>query len=492
MRRAGMALVWLWAVASCADEPADARQARVLGSIAAFDESMIRARPALAAGKYAKMAGNPFDYHRGAVPVFRTDMRSGGTTVSGSRFELSVPLVPSLGDPHPENFGVLLGGDGLRTLEPNDFDAADRAPYLWDVRRMAVSMAMVTYAANADDPTAQQLLLGAAGEVVARAVTAYAETIGALARGAEAPAVLVAQQTPILADLLRRSARDEASRQELTELTEFRDGARVFRRGSVDPEDPQSVLANLPPYALRALPPAVAAYRRTLLSAPPSEDLQILDAVRQFGSGVASWPRIRVLLLVRGPTAEPGDDIVLELKELADSGIGGLAPPFVYADSVQERTLSLARASWSRPVAAPLWGTTSLLGLPCQVRLKSEGQKSVRIERMVGDRGTKEAVGDLGTQIGIIVARVHGGADRDAARLIAQRIAQDPTGFVDEQVRVALDYAKLTIADHARFRAGLARVGPRLGLPFDPTDTPSPDAQMLIGVPPAAPPAVTP
>jgi hypothetical protein len=126
------------------------------------------------------------------------------------------------------------------------------------------------------------------------------------------------------------------------------------------------------------------------------------------------------------------------------------------------------------------------------VRLKSEGQKSVRIERMVGDRGTKEAVGDLGTQIGIIVARVHGGADRDAARLIAQRIAQDPTGFVDEQVRVALDYAKLTIADHARFRAGLARVGPRLGLPFDPTDTPSPDAQMLIGVPPAAPPAVTP
>ena len=492
MRRVGTALVALLGVASCGDAPSDARQGRVVGSIAAFDEAMIRSRPALSAGKYAKMAANVFDYHRGAVPVFRADMRNGGTPVSGSRFELSVPLVQSLGDPHPENFGVLLGADGLRTLEPNDFDAADRAPYLWDVRRLAVSLVIVANAANADNAAARDLLASAAGEVTAMAVSAYAETIAALGQGAPAPTVLAAQPTPILADLLRRSVRDEASRQELAELTVTNGGTRTFRRGFVDPEDPQSVLADLPSSAMRALPQALSVYRQTLLAPPPSEQFEILDAVRQFGSGVASWPRVRMLLLVRGPTADPGDDLVLELKELADSGIGGLAPPYVYADTVQGRTLAHARSSWSRPDAAPLWGTSTLLGLPCQVRVKSEGQKSVRVERLVGDRGTKEALGALAKQLGVIVARIHGAADREAARLIAQRIAQDPAGFVEEQVAVGLSYARLSIADHIRFRDGLSRLGPRLGLPLDLADTPSPDAQMLFGVPPAPSPVGTP
>jgi hypothetical protein len=98
----------------------------------------------------------------------------------------------------------------------------------------------------------------------------------------------------------------------------------------------------------------------------------------------------------------------------------------------------------------------------------------------------------LAKQLGVIVARIHGAADREAARLIAQRIAQDPAGFVEEQVAVGLSYARLSIADHIRFRDGLSRLGPRLGLPLDLADTPSPDAQMLFGVPPAPSPVGTP
>jgi hypothetical protein len=99
----GSALVF--GTARCDDAPADAREAQIVSVMASADESVIRARPGLSAGKYTKMAAGPFEFYRGTVPVFRTDYRSGTTSLAISHFALDLPLVPSTGDPHPENFG---------------------------------------------------------------------------------------------------------------------------------------------------------------------------------------------------------------------------------------------------------------------------------------------------------------------------------------------------------------------------------------------------
>lgn len=61
-----------------------------------------------------------------------------------------------------------------------------------------------------------------------------------------------------------------------------------------------------------------------MIAPPPPSFFQIEDAARELGSGVASFPRVRVLVLVRGPTASPDDDVILpEIKELGGAwGLG--------------------------------------------------------------------------------------------------------------------------------------------------------------------------
>lgn len=470
-------------VASCGEDPPDAREDELIAVLAEADAPVIRARPALAAGKYTRMAGSPVDFLRGSLPLYRHDARSGTTPVSVSRFALGVPLVPSIGDPHIENFGALRASDGSTGLEPNDFDAADRAPYLWDVRRFAASMALTALVTGADAAAAQS--------VTRAAVTGYRAGIERAASGI--PGARVTAETAagnaILDDVFSRSERDHARRRELVDLTELSGASRRLRRGVVDPTDPQSVFRELPRSLVGSLPAAIDEWRSTLRAPPPAEHLVLLDAVRVMGSGVASWPRVRLLLLVRGATDAPEDDVLLELKELADSGIAGLYPPGVHHDDVGLRVLESARAAWARGDAEPLWGVTRWLGLRCQIRLESEGQKNVRVSRMVEARGTPETLATLGSVLGGVVARVHtSGPDGVTnARAVYARVAIDPALFVEEQTDVALAYARETLADHARFRRGLARHGTALGIPFDPADAPSPDFAALLGTPPPPP-----
>lgn len=461
----------------------DPREAQIVGVMAQADEAVIRSRPVLSAGKYVKMAGGAYDFFRGTVPLYRSDMRSGATEVAVSRFAMELPLVPSLGDPHPENFGVLRAADGTAALEPNDFDASDRLPYLWDVRRLAAGMALSALVSNPKDAAQRQAVIDAQADIVAAAMTSYRDSIEAASRGVLPPRVVAGMGGAIVADLFRRSERDRNGR-ELDELTTTAGGSRRFALGVLDPEDPQSAQVPLPPYALAALPEAIAGWRRSLLVQPPVEELRVLDAVRVFGSGVASWPRVRVLVLLRGPTDDPKDDVIVELKEVADPNVGGLVPPGVFADSLGERVVRAGRAAWARLDGEPRWGWTTWLGLPCQIRLETEGQKGVSVDRFEEDEGTPEALRDLGIVLGSIVARAHA----PEARAIAAKIAIDRDGWVAEQTEAGRVYAALVMKDHERFVRSLhRRDGLRLGIPVDPADAPSPDLASVFGRPPPVP-----
>lgn len=475
MKRGLLALTLL--SSACVDGGLDARELEVANVLAKADEPLLRARPALVAGKYRRMAADSVAFVRGSLPLYRHDVRDGTTDAGVSGFALDV-LVPSLGDAHPENFGTLRASDGSFALEPNDFDAADRAPYLWDVRRLAAGMALAAELSNPGDAAAREVTRAERRLVARAAAEAYASALDAAPERVVDPA-----GSPILEDLFSRSARDLAARRELSELTTLTDGARRMRRGNVDPEEPESVLADLPDVARAALGPAIARYRTTLLAPPPPEFFTVLDAARELGSGVASWPRVRALVVVRGPTDEPEDDVVLEVKELADSGIAGQIAPGVYHRDVGARVLAASRAAWARPDADPLWGTSDWLGLPVQIRSETEAHKSVRFSRLEGARGTPEALIALAATLGRVVARVHA----PEAAAIRARIAGRAQAFADEQAAFADAYVTLQLADQARFVRALARLGPRLGVPFDPADRPSADVAALLGAPPPAP-----
>src|SRR5262249_13813443 len=148
----------------------------------------------------------------------------------------------------------------------------------------------------------------------------YAEAMAQYAAGA--PRARVEDDgEAILHDLFKRSEKDTASRSELTSDTSLQGGVRKLLRGVLDPTNPYNTYGDVPPQAYAALPATLEAYRQTLIDPPPPEYFTLLDAAREYGAGVASWPKVRLILLVRGPSDDPSDDVLLELKELSDSDI---------------------------------------------------------------------------------------------------------------------------------------------------------------------------
>lgn len=486
-------LLLVLAVAGCGDR-ADDRDGVVVGALVRADLPLLRSRPALVAGKYRAMASDLFSFHRGALPIYLADARDAALPVGRSRFALDVPLVVGLGDPHPENVGLLFGADGVPRLEPNDLDGVELVPYLRDLRRLLVGVAVAVDASNVGSPTALSAAQARRREIVAACVEGYRTAILAYAGGAPPEVFADGGGVPNLEDLFKRGKKDFAARDELAGLTVLEGGTRRLlddTKGEIpDPTEPTQVLRPLPAVALAALPATLAAYRSTLVEPPPPEYFQVLDAKRELGSGVASWPRIRVLVLVRGPTDAPADDVVLELKELADAGTSAAAWPTQHFARVEDRIDFARRTVWSRPDADPRWGTARWLGLPVQVRTESEGHKTLRVARMTGANGTPEALVATARFLGRMLARVHAtpttlalGSERPAAAIGAV-LARDPAGFDAEQVDAALAYLALVEADHRRFPALLADLGPTLGVPADPSDTPSPDLRALFVVDP--------
>ena len=373
--------------------------------------------------------------------------------------------------------------DERLALEPNDLDAADRYPYFWDLRRLTVGLVLASRAAGVLEVEA----------VLESALDAYVDTLDAMARGVAPPMRVDAPLgNPVLVDLFRRGERDRLARAELDALTEMTPEGRRFVRGAPDPADPENTLASLPAWIVDTLPQLLAQYQGTLERPQDLAFLGLLDAVREYGTGVSSWPRVRILVLVEGPTTSPDDDVILEIKEEAQSGATGIVPLGVYADDEPARIRQASRAAWALGSASePLWSATTWLGMPVQIRRESEAHKTIRITRLTGASGTLEALRGLASTLGALLARVQGSegfgspASRFAERFTA-RMADDRTRFIADEVTSALSYADQVETDYALFREALRSRGPRLGFnqALDTTDRPSGLRAALYGEPP--------
>lgn len=416
---------------ACASEPS--REGELRSVLTRADDLLLRTRPQLVAGKYARMATAPFEYYRGNLAVFRHDWERGAHT----GFPVTLTPVHGLGDPHPENFGILVAPDGTAALEPNDFDTADTVPALFDVRRLTIGMALAARSAGLDDAAAERIAAATAASWANGLLTSALGRIDA------------AGSEPLLEDLFRRSARDVGT--ELDALTRPEIEGRRFLRGAPDPEEPTQVLQDLPPNVLAEL----------------EKTFTFVDAVREQGSGVSSWPRIRVLML-------GADGAVTELKELTESTLAGWYTPVLPARETAERVLHAAQTSWARPDADGRFRTTVWSGLPVLLRTESEANKNVRLSRLTGSRGSEAAVTGLGTTLGALLARVH--AEAAAA-------PDDVAAFAVEEGAVALAGASQVVDDHARLVALLSEHGPLLGFAAAPGDFVPADFASLIGVP---------
>ncbi len=458
-----------------------ARAEVIVGAIVGGDAAFLRDRPALAAGKYALMAGDAFTFFRGTLPLFRADWNDAADPLQATAFGAGDARPMGLGDAHPENFGILRTQAGTFRVEPNDFDVADRVPYLWDVRRFGVAMCLATRLSNHDDVAAQATTAAAARDVVRAAARSYADAIRSLAAGGARPAIEGADGNPVLEDLFARAEKDWESRAELEQLTEMKGGVRRLVRGTPDPEQSWDTTRALPARSRIGMAATVADYRGTLPTPPPVTQLCALDAVQESGQGIGSFPRGRALVLTRGPTTERDDDVILEVKELPPQGSLPLPAPTSFA-SPEARLLAALEAGFTERGADPLWGVGSwpAAGFTVQIRTKAAGFKTVRVDHLVGPLGTPAAIEGMGVALVRLIARMHAAPVGDTSLgEIAAAIAADPDGFVEEQTNVAMGYCDRVLTDWALYRQALALLGPTLGVVGDPASVPSAELRAL-------------
>jgi uncharacterized protein (DUF2252 family) len=83
--------------------------------------------------RYGRMQPSPFAFLRGSAAVMAADLAT--TPTSGI-------WVQSCGDCHLANFGVYAALDGTPVFDVSDFDETLPAPFEWDLKRLAVSVAV--------------------------------------------------------------------------------------------------------------------------------------------------------------------------------------------------------------------------------------------------------------------------------------------------------------------------------------------------------------
>ncbi len=120
--------------------------------------------PSLLPVRYARMRADPFAFLRGAAAIMAADLAA--MPASGLR-------VQACGDCHLANFGAFASPEGLPVFDVNDFDETLPAPFEWDLKRLATSLAVAGRVASLSERACRKLARAAAG--------AYRRHIGNLA-----------------------------------------------------------------------------------------------------------------------------------------------------------------------------------------------------------------------------------------------------------------------------------------------------------------------
>lgn len=115
--------------------------------------------------RYGQMLVFPFAFLRGAAVIMADDLA--GTPVTG-------PRVQGCGDAHLANFGVFATPERNLVFDVNDFDETLPAPWEWDVKRLAASVAVAARNLNIDEPARRAAVEGT--------VRAYRERMRELGR----------------------------------------------------------------------------------------------------------------------------------------------------------------------------------------------------------------------------------------------------------------------------------------------------------------------
>jgi uncharacterized protein (DUF2252 family) len=307
--------------------------------------------------RHGRMAASPFAFLRGGAAIMAPDLAS----LPHTGYTVQI-----CGDAHVRNLGAYASPEGRIVFDLNDFDETCRAPWEWDLKRLAISIVLVGREAGAADRVGR--------DAVMAMVRSWRETLHELA---DLPALELGRYCvhrfaaggPV-GRVLRKAERltPVQARDELT--APARDGKPRF---VANPPK----LTRVPDDEAGAVLGALAAYRDTL--APNHQ--QVLDCYQAYdvafkvaGAGSIGARNYAVLCVGNGVD----DPLTLQVKQALPSCYEALG--LIAADprvaSHQGRRVAEGQhrmQTWTDP----LLGWTSIGDVPFYVRQLSDHKASI-------------------------------------------------------------------------------------------------------------------
>ncbi|KQV87801.1 hypothetical protein ASD15_27485 [Massilia sp. Root351] len=386
--------------------------------------------------KVARMKEHVFPFYRATAHLFYRDMAalpsSPYTNAQTGRCWLA-------GDAHLANFGAMRDAAGTEVFGVSDFDEAYIGQYLWDLRRLAVSLLLADYA--------KDISLSERRAAIAAMATAYLACMADF-KGSndELKFRLTSDNT---SGLVQKAIRKAAKADRKEFLAKFkgpdtRPVADAIRA---------AVVAAMPDYVGRIAPSgrkAVACY-------------QVLDVRQRLGAGMGSLGKLRYYALLQGT----GDgNVMLEMKQAIPSAVElanpGALPSSFHGGHDGQR---IARAQQAMQLNADvLTGYAMIAGMPFHVHEKAPTDKDFKYDDIATDAELNKAAATLG----MALASAHALADQDHdTHLVQVSIDKQVTdavtsrsGFITELTGFACDYAAKVRLDWQAFRAALDKGEP--------------------------------
>ena len=384
----------------------------------------IHNQPDGAQAKFDKLKSSPFVFFRGTALLYYRDYA--GT-------DGHLPIVFTVGDVHPENFGVMPNENGAPFFGVNDFDEAYFAPFSWDVKRGAVGF-YIAAKENGFNKRARR-------RIVRGFVNGYLQGLEEFARNdrEKTHEYRLDNSPSMIKDLLEDSQ---------TRRKKFLKKYVDIEKGRFLPTE------EIVPYTshVSEFQEAIEGYRKSL---EVEEDtraghFEVKDVAIKKDSGTASLGLERYWVLIDGPSEDNSDDLILELKHTRTSALTGLAPETEENNGQAERVVDSHRIHLVG--GDPYYGTTTLRDQSFLVRERSPYKNDIDIEDLDSDD-----MQDYAEICGKVLAQSHARSDEDTgiqAGNAEERILEsiEPDVFLDDICRFAIAAAKRIYADYKLFK----------------------------------------
>ncbi|WP_404454520.1 DUF2252 domain-containing protein [Virgibacillus necropolis] len=249
--------------------------------------------------KYRKMLANPFQFYRGSAFLFYYD----ATEIP---FAYHTPYDKPTwlqGDLHFENFGAFKNKEGNVVYNTNDFDEGYLGSYIYDVFRMAVSIALYSEELGYDEEDQTQL--------IQKYLQAYYQQLLSFVDRSELPGSLTfhEQNTNGPVQTVLKGLPEREVNAVLDAITTVDSGERRFQdtEGLVHlSQEERDALENNWPEYIASIDPD---------NRQRESFYKIKDVVKKLGAGTGSIGLLRYYILIEGHEDGDSGDLVLEAKE---------------------------------------------------------------------------------------------------------------------------------------------------------------------------------